>query len=66
MEYTAVLAKVSFVLIKVPKLTTLRSHDQGEIGQIADSPPNFKELGIEILWYQFGEVILKTQGGVGI
>ena len=38
-EYTAVLAKVSFVLIKVPKLTTLRSHDQGEIGQIADSPP---------------------------
>ena len=39
MEYTAVLAKVSFVLIKVPKLTTLRSHDQGKIGEIADSPP---------------------------
>ena len=61
MEYTEVLAKVSFFLIKVPKLTTLRSCDQGKIGHIADSPRNFKELGIELLWYQFGEVILKTQ-----
>ena len=38
-EYTEVLAKVSFFLIKVPKLTNLRSCDQGKIGHIADSPP---------------------------
>ena len=34
-EYTEVLAKVSFFLIKVPKLTTLRSRDLAIIGQIA-------------------------------
>ena len=34
-EYTEVLAKVSFFLIKVPKLATLRSRDPAKIGQIA-------------------------------
>ena len=35
MEYTEVLAKVSFFLIKVPKLTNLRSRDLAKIGHIA-------------------------------
>ena len=34
-EYTEVLAKVSFFLIQVPKLTTLRSPDLATIGHIA-------------------------------
>ena len=66
MKYTEVLAKVSFLLIKVPKLTNLRSRDQGKIGQIAYPQRSFKRLGIEILWYQFGKISQKTQGGVGI
>ena len=62
MEYTAVLAKVSFFLIKVPKLTSLRSCDLAKIGHIAYSPPeHFQGLGIEILWYQFGEISKKLR-----
>ena len=50
MEYTEVLAKVSFFLIQVPKLTTLRSRDIGKIGQIAYPRLTFKGLGIEDLY----------------
>ena len=39
---------------------------KGKWGKSLIRHRNFEELGIEILWYQFGEVILKTQGGVGI
>ena len=50
MEYIEVLAKVSFFLIKVPKLTTLRSRDLAIIGQIAYPRLAFKGLGIEDLY----------------
>ena len=50
MEYTEVLANVSFLLIKVPKLTTLRSRDLAKIGQIAYPQCSFKGLGIEDLY----------------
>ena len=50
MEYTEVLAKVSFFLIKVPKLTTLRSRNLAIIGQIAYPRLTFKGLGIEDLY----------------
>ena len=50
MEYTDVLAKVSFFLIKVPKLRTLRSCDLAKVGQIAYPQPTFKGVGIEDLY----------------
>ena len=50
MEYTEVLAKVRFFLIKAPKLTTLRSRDIGKICQIAYPRLIFKGLGIEDLY----------------
>ena len=49
-EYTEVLAKVSSFIIKVPKLTNLRSRDLAKIGQIAYPQRYFKGLGIEDLY----------------
>ena len=49
-EYTEVLAKVRFFLIKAPKLTTLRSRDIGKICQIAYPRLTFMGLGIEDLY----------------
>ena len=64
MEYTAVLAKVSFFLIKVPKMTSLRPCDLAKIGHIAYPQHMSMGLGIEILWYQFGKICNRIEGEI--